>query len=151
MNGRVDFEGWEANLVAIAVVTAVGVSGAGHVVTAGTGAGASAVAIIVCNAVLDVEIFPTWVVHEVALADVDASGVERVLVIVAAVVVIDVGGVVFAAAAIGGVGVGGACGADDTCVAVLHDVGALVVVAYLLAFDTVVGVLVDVALNLHLL
>jgi len=149
LNGRVDFEGWEADLVAIAVVTAVGVGGAGRVVTAGAGAGA--VTVVVRNAILDVEIFPAWVMHKVALADVDASGVERVLVIVAAVVVVDVGGVVFAAAAIGGVGVGGACGADDTCVAVLHDVGALVVVAYLLAFDTVVGVLVDVALNLHLL
>jgi len=111
-------------------------------------------------------------VHEVALAGVDASGVERVLVIVATVVVVDVGGVVFAtAAAIGGVGVSGACGAcnaDDACVAAgvavvdgigvegvgtgsLNNVGALMVVAYQLAFDAVVGVLVDVAVNSRLL
>src|SRR5712691_1520325 len=168
LESRLDVGDGEAGLVAIAVVTAVGVGGAGRIVTAGAGA----VAVTMRNAVLDVEIFPAWVVHEVALADVDASGVERVLVIVAAVVVVDVGGVVFAtaAAAIGGVGVGGACGADDACVqvaagvaalngvgvegvgaGVLHDVGALVVVAYWLAFDTVVVVLVDVAVNLHLL
>ena len=59
--------------------------------------------------------------HEVALADVNTSGVERVLVVVAAVVVVDVGSVVFAtAAAISGVGVGNACGAcdaDDACIA----------------------------------
>jgi len=111
-------------------------------------------------------------VHKVALADVDASGVERVLVVAAVVVVIVVSDAGFAAAtAIGGIGVGGACGAcdaDDACVAagvavidsigvegvgagVLHGVGALVVIAYWLAFDAVVGVLVDVAVNLHLL
>ena|SRR5260221_10547245 len=108
--------------------------------------------------------------HKVALADVDTSRVERVLVIVAAVVVVDVGGVVFAAAAaaISHVSIGSACGADDACIAagvavinsigvegvgagVLHDVGALIVIVYWLAFDTVVRVLVDVAVNLHLL
>ena len=94
------------------------------------------------------------------------------LVVVAAVVVVDVGNVVFAAAAaIGSVGIGGArgtCNANDACVAagvavvdgigvegvgtgVLHDVGALVVIAYWLAFDVVVGVLMDVAVNSRLL
>jgi len=162
LNGGVDFEGWEAGLVAIAVINAVGVCGAGRV--AGAGAAASTV--------LGIGVVAAWIVHEVALAGVDASGVECVLVIVAAVVVVDVGGVVFAtAAAIGGVGVGGACGAcdaDGTCVAagvaaidgigvegvgagVLSNVGALVVVAYRLAFDAVVWVLVDVAVNLRLL
>src|SRR5260221_14448760 len=57
-----------------AVAPPVGVGGAGRVVTAGAGA----VAVIVRNAVLDVEIFPAWIVHEVALADVEVSGVERV-------------------------------------------------------------------------
>ena len=84
--------------------------------------------------------------HEVALAGVDASGVECVLVIAAAVVVIDVGGVVFAtAAAIGGRGV------EGVNAGFLNDVGILVVVAYWLAFDAVVGVLVDVVVNLCLL
>ena len=94
------------------------------------------------------------------------------LVVAAIVVVIDVGSVVFAtAAAIGSIGVSGACSAcdaGDACVAAgvavvdsigvegvgagfLNDVGALVVVAYQLAFDAVVGVLVDVAVNLRLL
>ena len=131
----------------------MGVCSAGHI----AGAGAAATA---------------WIMHKVALADVNASGVECVLVIVAAVVVVDVGGVVFAtAAAIGGIGVGGACGAcdaDGACVAAgvaaidgigvegvstgfLNDIGSLVVVAYWLAFDAVVRVLVDVAVNLCLL
>ncbi len=150
--------------VAVAVAAVVDVGGAGRVVVV-----AATVVVIARCAVLGIEGVPAWIVHEVALADVDASGVECMLVIVTAVVVVSVGGVVFAAAAaIGGVGVGGACGADDACVAAgvavingigvegvgaggLHDVGALVVVAYWLAFDTVVGVLVDVAVNLHLL
>ena len=135
----------------------MGVGGAGRIVTAGAGA----VAVIVRNAVLDVEIFPAWIVHEVALADVDVSGVERVVVVVAAVVVVVVGGAGFAGvAAIGGVGVGGACGAGDADggigvegvgAGVLNDVGALVVVAYRLAFDAVVGFLVDVAVHSRLL
>jgi len=121
---------------------------------------------------IGIGVVAAWIMHEVALADVNASGVKCVLVIVAAVVVVDVGSVVFAAAAaIGGVGVGGArgaCDADDACVAagvavvdgigvegvgagVLPDVGALVVIAYWVAFDAVVGFLVDVAVNLRLL
>ena len=72
---------------------------------------------------------------------------------------------------VSGVGVGGACGAcdaDGACVAAgvaaidgigvegvgagfLNDIGSLVVVAYRLAFDAVVGVLVDVAVNSRLL
>jgi len=47
-------------------------------------------------------------VHEVVLAGVDASRVERVLVIVAAVVVVNVSSVVFAtAAAISSIGISG--------------------------------------------
>jgi len=124
----------------------VGVRGAGCVAVAG-----AAVVVIARWTVLGIGVVAAWIVHEVALADVNASRVECVLVVAAAVVVVDVGGVVFAtAAAIGGVSVGGACGAcdaDDACVAagvavvdgigvegvstgVLNDVGALVVVAY---------------------
>jgi len=95
-----------------------------------------------------------------------------VIVIVATVVVIDVSGVVFAtAAAISGIGIGSTCStcdADDACIAAgvavvdsirvegvstgfLNDVSALMVIAYWLAFDAIVGVLVDVAVNLCLL
>jgi len=162
--------GREEGLVAITVEAVVNasVSGVGHVAAAVGGIGA----VIARRAVLGIEVVTAWIVHEVALAGVDASGVEHVLVVAAAVVVVDVGDVVFAAAvAISGVGVGGArgaCDADDACVAagvavvdgigvegvsagVLHDVGALIVVVYWLAFDAVVGVLVDVAVNLRLL
>ncbi len=65
----------------------VNVSGAGHVA-----AGAGTVVVVARCAVLGIEAVTAWIVHEVALADVDASGVERVLVIVAAVVVVVVGG-----------------------------------------------------------
>jgi len=170
LTAGVDFEGWEAGLVAIAVEAVADVSGGGH--DSAAGAASIIIAVVARRAVLGIGVVAAWIVHEVALADVNASGVERVLVVVAAVVVVDVGSVVFAtAAAIGGIGVGGArgvCDADDACVAagvavvdgigvegvsagVLHDVGALVVVAYWLAFDAVVGVLVDVAVNLRLL
>jgi len=170
LNGRVDFESWEAGLVVIVVINMVGVHGAGRDSTAG--ATSIIIAIIVCRAVLGIGVVATWIMHEVALAGIDASRVEYVLVVAAAIVVIDVGDVVFAtAAAIGGVGISGAhgvCDANDACIAagvavvdgigvegistgVLHDVGALIVIVYWLAFDTVVGVLVDVAVNLCLL
>jgi len=169
-NSRVGFEGWEAGLVAIVVINAVGVCGAGHI--AGAGAATSTVVIIARWTILDIEVVTTWIMHKVALADVNASRVKCVLVIVAAVVVVDVSSVVFAtAAAIGSIGVGGACGAcdaDGACVAAgvaaidgigvegvstgfLNDIGSLIVVTYRLAFDAVVRVLVDVAVNLRLL
>jgi len=60
-------------------------------------------------------------VHEVALAGIDASRVKCVLVIVAAVVVVDVGGVVFATtAAIGSVGIGGVHGVRHACTVALE-------------------------------
>jgi hypothetical protein len=36
--------------------------------------------------------FPTWIVHEIALADVNASGVERVIVFMVVDVVVVVNG-----------------------------------------------------------
>ena len=113
MNGGANFEGWEAGLVVIAVKAVVDVSGVGH----GSAAGAASIviAVIACRAVLGIEVVTAWIVHEVTLADVDASRVKHVLVIVAAVVVIYVSDVVFAAAAaIGGIGIGGAYGACNT-------------------------------------
>jgi hypothetical protein len=83
-----------------------------------------------------------------------------------AFVVVDAGVGCAVVMAIGGVGVGGACGADDACIVVgfvvvdsvgVEDVGAsifvnaLAVIVYWLVFNTVVRVLVDVAANLHLL
>ena len=168
MNGRADFEGWEASLVAIMVINAVGICGAGRVAAAG--AAASTIIVITHWTILGIGVVATWIMHEVALAGVDTSGVECVLVIVAAVVVVDVGSVVFAAA-ISGIGIGGVCGTCDTdgaCVAAgvaaingigvegvstsfLNNVSSLIVVTYQLAFDAVVGVLVDVAVNSCLL
>jgi hypothetical protein len=57
-------------------------------------------------AVLGVEVaaVAAWIVHELAPADVDASGVERV-VVVAAAFVVGVVGVAGCAAAVGAVGV----------------------------------------------
>ena len=166
----VDVGGCEDGLVAVAVVAVVDAVCAGH--NSAAGAASIVIAFVACRAVLGIEVVTAWIVHDVALADVNASGVGRVLVVAAAVVVVDVGSVVFAtAAAIGGVGVGGArgaCDADDGCVAAgvavvdgigvegvgagfLNHVGSLVVVAYQLAFDVVVGVLMDVAVNSRLL
>jgi len=85
-------------------------------------------------------------VYEVALANVNASGVERVLVVAAAVLVIVVSDTVFAtAAAIGSRGV------EGVSTGFLNDISALMVVAYQLAFDAVVGVFMDIAVNLCLL
>jgi ABC-type proline/glycine betaine transport system permease subunit len=104
--------------------------------------------------------------HEVALADVDASRVERAVAFAVTFVVVDAGVGCAVVVAIGGVSVGGVCGADVACVivgvAVVNGVGvvdvragilvgALVVVVYWLVFDTVVRVLVDVAVNWCLL
>ena len=48
----------------------MGVDSAEHVVTI-----AAAVIVVRCT-ILGIGVFPTWIVHEIALADVDASGVE---------------------------------------------------------------------------
>jgi len=170
LTAGVDFKSWEAGLVTIMVVNVVGVRGAGRVADAG--AVASTIVVIAYWTILGIGVVATWIMHEVALADVNASGVECVLVVVAAVVVVDVSSVVFAtAAAIGSVSVSSACGAcnaDDACIAtgvavvdgigvegvstgVLDDVGALVVIVYWLAFNAVVRVLKDVAVNSRLL
>ena len=107
MTAGVDFESWEAGLVVIVVINVVGICGAGRVADAG--AVASTVVIIARWTILGIGVVATWIVHKVALAGVDTSGVKCVLVIVAAVVVVNVSGVVFAtAAAIGSIGVGSA-------------------------------------------
>ena len=73
------------------------VDSAEHVVTI------TAAVIVARCTILGIGVFPTWIVHKIALADVDASGVERVIVFVA-VFVVGVVGVAGSAAAAAGVG-----------------------------------------------
>jgi len=132
-------------LVWIAVIAVVDVSGAGH--DSAAGAASIVIAVVAHRAVLGIEVVTAWIVHKVALADVDASRVKRVLVIVAAVVVIDVGDVVFAtAAAIGGIGIGGvhgACNADDACVAARVAIIKCAVRAMLMMLALLLGLLLS--------
>jgi hypothetical protein len=81
-------------------VDVVDVDGAEHVVAV-----AAIVAVIAVRcAVLGIEVIATRIVHEVAIADFDASGVGRA-VVVASAVVVGVVGVAGFAAAVGAVGV----------------------------------------------
>jgi hypothetical protein len=56
--------------------------------------------------------------HEVALADVDTSGVKWAVAFAVTFVVVDAGVGCAVVVAIGGVGVSGACGADGACVVI---------------------------------
>ena len=124
-------EGYGNGHVAIAATGVVGVDGAEHAVTI-----AAAVVVARCT-ILRIGVFPTWIVHEIALADVDASRVERVIVFAAADVVVVVNGAGLAAAV---AGVGGVCGAAE-----VAEVGAIGIVACLLASDVVVAAVVAMA------
>jgi len=91
-------EGCGNGLVAVAVADVVGVGGTEHVVAV-----AAAVVVARCT-ILGIDVVPTWIVHEIALANVDASRVMCVLVVAAAVVVVVVGGAGFTVAV--GIGIG---------------------------------------------
>jgi hypothetical protein len=108
----------------------VGVHGAGHITDAG--AAASTVVVVAHGTSLDIGGVATRIVHKLALANVEASGVECVIVVASAVVVVqlvvDVAG--FAATV---------------------EVGAIDVVACWLASDVVVVAVVAMTwLCLHL-
>ena len=132
-----DVEGCGDGLVAAAVEAVVDVSGSGHDAAAVVVDGN--IAVVARCAVLGIEVVPTWVVYAIALANVEASRVG------CAVVVVVVSGAGLAVTvAIGGVGV------EGVGTGVLNNVGAIAVVACWLAFDAIVGVVVDVAGNLRL-
>jgi len=104
---RVGVGGYEDGLVAVAVVAVVDVGGAGRVVAV-----AATVIVVGRCAVLGIGAVPAWVIHEFAVAKAEASQVVCVVVVDAAAVVIVAGGAWSSGvAAIGGAGVGGACGA----------------------------------------
>ena len=98
----------------------------------------AAIVVAQCT-ILVIGIFPTWIVHKIALADVDASGVERVLVVASAVVVIQLVVSIVGFAAVVGVGVGGAA-----------EVGAVGVDLHYLASDDIVVAVVVMAGGLRL-
>ena len=100
-------------------VSGEGVGGTGHVVAAGAGA----MAIVACWAILGIDVFAAWVVHAFAVvADAEVAGIAWVVV-----------AVVFAVAAV-----------------TVADAGVLAFVARCLIFDAVGGVVVNLG-GLHLL